>query len=296
MTVLNIANDGYFNVLIALYRAVYTFKPMDKETLISSCSAGDDERLKNTINRWLQLGLFVEKENKIILSEDYEKPIKRNKDLTNRDICKMLRKVLFKEENNNNNFWSSSKSLSADLTRGLSFLLAQDIYDANISSHSNIQSIEQKQVTNEDYRILQNDVRWNGLRSWGIYLGFLWKGNKLIPDPTRALYEELDIIFKKVETFSSTDFIIRIAEVLPVLDGGKYRCQVEEILDQSNWKKPDREDLLSTSLSRALWRLRQRGVLKFENRSDAIESRTLQRSDGKDWLKFTHISYVGENE
>ncbi len=296
MTVLNIASDGYFNVLIVLYRAVFTFKPMDKETLVSICSAGiDDSRLTQTLNRWLQLGLFVEKENKIYFTHANNTKNNKNKIIESRDISRNLRRVLF-EEKNNDNFWSSEGTLSADLTRGLSFLLAQDIYHVEISSHANVQNIEQMQVKDDEYRILQNDVRWNGLRSWGIYLGFLWQGNVLIPDPTRAIYEEIELIFNNIETLTATDFMHRLAEVLPVLDGGQYRLEIESILEQSHWKKPLRDDLISTSLSRALWRLRQRGVLSFDNRSDAIDGRTLQRADGQDWLKFTHVSIVGETK
>lgn len=298
MTVLNIANDGYFNVLIVLYKAVYIFKSMNKEKLISLCSIeGDDsrKRISQTLNRWLQLGLFIEKDNKIYLAKIEDSNSKKSKAVINSDISKQLRRIIF-DEKNNENFWNSEGTLSADLTRGLSFLLAQDIYHTKISSHPSVQKLEQDQVSNDEYRMLQNDVRWNGLRSWGIFLGFLWNANTLMPDPTRALNEDLDLIFGDIETYTASDFIYRISEVLPVLDSGRYRLEVESNLDSSQWKKPIREDMLSTSLSRALWRLRQREILKFEIRSDAIDSRTLQRADGQDWFKFTHVTYIGEGK
>lgn len=301
MTVLNIANDGYFNVLIVLYRAIAVYGPMEKDRLLTLCSAGpnsDPNRLRQTLNRWTQFGLFVEEKNKIDLVSDIKKKGAGNRKSGRHDdslLTSQVRHILFRDKNNER-FWDKEKTLCADLTRGLAFLLAQDIYTTDLGSHAKVQKIEQLQVPDEDRRILQNDVRWNGLRSWGNYLGFIWQGNALIIDPTRALREDLRLVFGSAETLSATDFILRIADVLPVLDGGRYRVEVESALDTVHWKKPSREDLLSTSLSRALWRLNQSGHLLFETRADAGDGRSLQRSDGQDWIRFTHVRISGGNK
>lgn len=297
MTVLNIANDGYFNVLMALYRTIETFGSMEKERLLTLCSAGPDSdatRLRQTLTRWIQLGLFIEQNEQISLLSDIKKLTKKNKNSGTYDetcIPIQIRNILFQSKNNEG-FWDSEGTLCADLTRGLAFLLAQDIYSVDIGSHVSVQQFEQLQVRDEDRRILQNDVRWNGLRSWGRYLGFLWQGNTLFIDPTRALREELPLIFSDAEILSASDFMLRIANVLPVLDGGRYRIEVESVLDHANWNRPAREDLLSTSLSRALWRLSQNGDLIFETRADARDGRSLQRSGGKNWDRFTHIRFT----
>ena len=293
MTVLNIPSDGYFNVLIVLYRAVMTFGPMPKERLLTLCSAGSDSdssRLGQTLNKWTQLGFFIERDDKIELSsETFESVTGRGKvDPLDTVLPSQLRRILFKEQNNEN-FWDRKGTLAADLTRGLAFLLAQDIYAVDLSSHPTVQRFEQRQVSEEDRHILQNDVRWNGLRSWGRYLGFLWQEEKLWIDPTRALREDLSLVFGDKEVLSATDFMRRVAEVLPVLDGGSYRKKVESALNKSQWQRPARNDLLSTSLSRAIWRLKQAGVLVLENRADSDDRRSLQRSDGRDWLRFTHL-------
>ena len=85
----------------------------------------------------------------------------------------------------------------------------------------------------------------------------------------------------------------RLAEVLPVLDGGSYRKKVESALDKSQWLQPARDDLLSTSLSRAIWRLIQAGILSPENRADSGDRHSLQKADGNDWLSFTHLRLKG---
>ena len=76
--------------------------------------------------------------------------------------------------------------------------------------------------------------------------------------------------------------------MLPCLVG-----KVEKQLNPASWQTPARSDLLSTALSRALWRLKNQGVLTLESRSDSGDSRVLQRRGGQDWLRFTHAIYTG---
>ena len=296
MTVLNIANDGYFNVLIALYKAVCYLGPMSKDELIRVCSAGPDsdtKRLIQTLNRWTQLGLFVEQEEQITVAHDLLLPASRGKSSCPDpgQLPRLLRRILFREQNNQR-FWDREGTLCADLTRSLAFLLAQDIYSAFNANLETIEELERLQVADEDKRILQNNVRWNGLRSWGRYLGFLWAGEGFWIDPTQALTEELPRIFDSNSELTADDFVQRAGTVLPVLDGGNYRCQVEEVLNLAQWSRPAREQLLSTSLSRALWRLRAANSLAMEKRADTGDSRTLQGRNGREWLTFTHIRLV----
>ena len=296
MSILNTASDGYFNVLIVLYKAACRFGPLPKDELIQICSAGPDsdtKRLGETLNRWTQLGLFDSKEEKIVIADNLLLPARRGK-----SVCPdpgqlpgLLRDILFREQNNQR-FWDREGSLSADLNRGLAFLLAQDIYLIFNANRETIEHLERQQVIDEEKRVLQNDVRWNGLRSWGRYLGFLWVGEGYWVDPTQALSEELPDIFAENSELTAADFVQRVGTVLPVLDSGNYRRQIEEVLDPAQWNRPAREHLLSTSLSRALWRLHASNTLALEKRSDTGDSRTLQGRNGREWLTFTHIRLV----
>ena len=283
MTILNTASDGFFNVLIVLHRTVAKYGPMERERLLKLCSASpndDGKRLRATLLRWTQLGLFKESvDGKIALDEADQNP---------EDLPSICRRLLF-SETNNQNFWDSKGTLAADFTRGLGFILAQDIYAHEFSSHPAVQALEQKQVRDEGRRILQNDTRWNFLTFWGDYLGFFWVDHRRWPDPTVALRDELPAVFGTYDELPATDFVSRVAGHLPVLDGGRYRHEVEETLHPSEWRRPARADLLSTSLSRALWRLSQPGgTLRLEKRADAGDTRTLQRADGREWTSFSH--------
>ena len=300
MSILNTASDGYFNVLIVLYKAVCSYGPLTKDELIQICSAGpngDTKRLGETLNRWTQLGLFDSKDEKIAVADNLLIPAKRGKSSCPDpgQLPRLLRDILFREQNNQR-FWDREGSLSADLNRGLAFLLAQDIYLIFNANRETIEHLERQQVIDEEKRVLQNDVRWSGLRSWGRYLGFLWVGEGYWVDPTQALTEELSGIFADNSELTAVDFVQRTGTVLPVLDGGNYRCQIEEVLDPAHWNRPARESLLSTSLSRALWRLQASNTLIMEKRSDTGDSRTLQGRSDREWLTFTHVRLAQEEQ
>ncbi len=284
MTILNTASDGLFNVLIVLHRTLATHGPMDKDRLIRLCSPAESpnkDQVGQTLRRWTQLGLFRAMENDKLTLDKLDKNPEQ--------LPAICRRLLFSDENNER-FWDNEGARAADFTRALAFILAQDIYVNEFSTHREVQVLEQDQFRDEARRLLQNDTRWNGLRFWGDYLGFFWEDQRRWPDPTAAIREELPEIFGKQNELPAQDFITRLGERLPVLDGGRYRLEVEAALEPAEWQPPTRPDLLSTSLSRALWRLsRSGGPLRLEKRADAGDGRTLQRAGGRDWQTFTHV-------
>lgn len=296
MTVLNTPSDGYFNVLIVLVRALVAFGPMPREDLVGLCRAdhdADPTRLRQTLRRWTDLGLFTEDKKTVALAPtDADGGLPSDFGEATAALPGLIRRIVFREENNTR-FWDSSKSLCADLTRGLAWLLAQDIYTADVTDHAAIQSLEARQLVELDKRIVQNDVRWHGLLAWGNYLGFLWNWDAPMIDPTAALRQDLPLIFGKNTELTAAELEDRVATVLPVLDKGRYRCEVEDALDPANWQRPARPELLSTALSRGLWRLDALGVLVLESRADAGDSRVLQRAGGRYWRRFTHVRLSG---
>ncbi|MGN7610941.1 protein DpdG [Magnetococcales bacterium HHB-1] len=283
MTILNTASDGFFNVLIVLHRTLARHGPMKRDRLIALCALGadgDTQRLNETLVRWTQLGLFKVSKEVIYALDDADKKTEH--------LPAICRRLLFSDENNQN-FWDNKGTLAADFTRALAFILAQDIYKEAFDSHSKVQALELRQIKDTERRVLQNDVRWNGLRFWGDFLGFFWNDQRRWPDPTMSIRDELPGIFSDRSELPAEDFIVQLSECIPVLDGGRYRQQVEEVLDAAEWQSLTRETLLSTSLSRALWRLsRPGGPLQLEQRADAGSGLTLQRSQGREWLTFTH--------
>ena len=287
MTILNRANDGLYNVLIVLHRAVVTFGSMPKERLVSLCepdSGSDVTKVGQTLLRWTQLGLFLESEDGVISLPREHKDI--------HSLPAIYRRILFADINNQN-FWDREKSKAADFTRALSFFLAQNIYQSDFGSHSQVEALEEQFIQEKENRILQNDTRWNGFLHWASFLGFLWEDGRRWPDPTIAISEELSGVFRGSKEMEAQKFLRDLVEILPVLDGGKYREEVESKLDPSKWQAKDHPNQLSTSLSRALWRLsRPGGPIRLVSKSDSNNALTLQGSGRRDWLSFSHVVAV----
>jgi hypothetical protein len=145
----------------------------------------------------------------------------------------------------------------------------------------------------EDIDILRNGERWPGFKEWAEYLGFGWKSHVskgTTADPTEAVRDALPDVFGKQKSLSPNDFIARLAEQLPVLDGGTYRLEVEKILkstdDSDSWRGPS-EGQLSSSLSRALLRLSVERSLILELKADSTKRVALT---GRDYRPIREVS------
>lgn len=291
MTVLNQANDGQFNVLIALVRAAVRFGPRERTELLALCGAGvpgvDPSRLNGTYLRWTELGLFEVQDDRVVLSEPYRSRLGKDAARAETRLPAVAREIVLAAENNQR-FWESDGNKSADLTRGLSWMLAQDIYPLDTSSHGRIEELETRQIPDLSRRMMQNDTRWTGLKAWMIYLGFGRGEAAFVVDPTVAVRDSLPAIFPDAKPLPAREFLSRAATILPVLDQGAYRLMVEETLKTSAWSPLD-DNRLSTSLSRAIERLVYTDELAMEQRADAEDGLQLTGVNGRVWRSFTHI-------
>lgn len=284
-------SDGLFNVLVVLTRAVVRFGAKRRDELIRGCGADleviDAKQLNQTLIRWAELGFFSTENELVAFQEPYRSRLGKDADIAETRLPKIIREIALAPKNNNR-FWESEENKSADLSRGLSWILAQDVYRLDTSSHSKISTLEGAQVTDVTKRIFQNDTRWNGLRTWMIYLGFARGGAQVTVDPTDALRDVLPDIFDSAETLPAPVFVERAAGRLPVLDGGTYRLQIETILNRQRWVPPP-EGHVSTSLSRAIQRLDREGLIAMEQKSDSDDGIALSGFDGRTWRALTHV-------
>lgn len=294
MSILNMPSDGLFNVAIVLVRALVRFGSRSREDLLTACGLGvdgvDPKHLTQTLNRWTELGLFENEDKLVSLRDPYRSALGKNPDVAESRLPKVLRMVALAPENNMR-FFEAEENKTADLNRGLSWILAQDVYTIDTSSHGTIEALESSQVADKAKRMLQNDTRWNGLRTWMIYLGFARSGPLVTIDPTQALRESLDEVFGTEQTLAAPLFIDRIAEVIPVLDGGSYRRQIEDLLKGSTWTRPP-ANTLSTALSRAIRRLSHEGAIATEQRSDTEAGVMLVGAEQRPWLRMTHVRRI----
>ena len=293
MSILNRPSDGLFNMVVALHKTLLYEGQMSRDkllALVAPASIGEDRKMASiTLNRWSTLGLFEEIDGNVRISQDIPSP--REKAKAAASIRSIMRRLVLAEDNNTS-FWDSERSASADFTRAVSWMLAQNVYHCNLSSSEEVAAIERVQISALDRAFIQNDTRWNGFKAWATFLGFGTVGrypraDAFQIDPTMAVLDSLDAVFAASDEIGIDDFMRLLAETLPVIDGGHYRREVESQLNPRHWEVvKDRE--ISTSLSRALIRLREGGRIRLDSRSDS-RGRMEMLLQGKRRLAITHV-------
>jgi len=290
MSVLNNASDGLHTVLIVLFQTLLNTKSgLVEETLrlrLEPPNAGG--KFDHTLRRWIELGLLEKQGDKVAVAKRYRAPSNRIVPGSLEHVAWAARTAAFAPENNER-FWEATQSRSADLTRSLAWLLCQDVYSFDWSS---IAELEAAQLMDESKRFARNSNRVSMLRSWGALLGFLWDdGNSVAIDPTVAILDVLPSALKSTREIPIEDFLDALVVELPVLDRGRYRAQVEEQLDPAHYPRLPAESL-SSSLSRALLRLRRDQVVRFENRADSPQAVYLRGPQGRPGDRVTHVASV----
>lgn len=285
MSLLNLTVDGLPNVLVVLYSTVALARsPLTtQEVLDAVAPAGvvtDPRMARVTMHRWTELGLFrVDAADHVTLSQAPETDMKNDVDIVR--TTRIAARQCALSEANNPELWARESARAADLTRSLAWLLAQDVYRMRFSD---AQSLELRQVANDDLRLMQNDTRKNGLQFWGNFLGFVRQPGGGDVDPTLAVRETLPACIAAGEEMPAAEFVERLAQRLPVLDGGVYRVAVESQLERDALS-PLQPGQLSTSLSRAMFSLMIDQTLQFENRADVGRSIVFT---GRDGLRVDH--------
>jgi len=295
MSLLNRPSDGMHSVLIAVNNLLAQEGAMPLQQIIELCapeSCGEPSQVRQTINTWVKLGLFGKSEDdKISFSKSISKSEKAREALP-----RVARRLVLSPENNAN-LWAAESIGSADFTRSVAWLLAQDVYRAELNSWGDAQGLIQKQV-NKNVTIIQNDTRWSGLKAWSQFLGFAWSGKfpggALVIDPTEAVADALPEIFKKRSKITAEQLVGELAQNIPVLDSGDHRNEVEsKMIEHGGWH-PQPEGCVSTSLSRSILRLIHEGILVGENLSDAGSRLRLIGRAQKEIETFSHITFAGK--
>lgn len=298
MSILNMESDGLPHQVPIAVGALRTFKCQSREDLMQICAPelvvprDKRSRMSGILNRWTAMGLFTEADS-FGLAPSHQDLLKVPEESLARELRKRMCSIVLAPENNTN-FWNDKEMLAADFTRGLSWLLAQDIYQPP-TGHKSAEDLEKLQFRNSDKWLLKNDTRWNGLVTWATYLGFAknWRQAPMI-DPTPAIIDVLPDVIQPGEVLSARDFVQNLAAQLPVLDFGEYRQQVEEELDDSHWRKLP-PDQLSMSLSRAIQRLFESHILTPEQQADERSGYHLTGVGYRKWRWFTHVRRMEAN-
>lgn len=299
MSILNRPSDGLLSVLLALRRALLAYGPLSDSDLLdlaapsSVVPEGKPDLAKKTLSRWKQLGFFREIDGIVQLSQPVADVACDDLDGLRKAI---LRLVLAPENNpafvmDDEEDYEASKA--SDCTRAIAWTLAQDPYVFPAKYKGGVESLQDAQGVKP--RPFANDTRWAGFAEWATFLGIGWSSTRtsFVPDPAFAVRSALQDVFGDSNEISQADFLARLADLLPVIDGGRYRVAVESQIARQ-WRDPLTTEI-SPSLSAALLRLEASGELRIEARSDAPQ-RTLRGRLGRELRPVSHLVRVGVQE
>lgn len=297
MSILNRPSDGLVSVFVAIVRSSVMLGTMPKAKLLDICSPkslgdGKQDMATKTLNRWIELGMFILTDKDEVKVADGFRAKLRKKNASAESIAETAREVVLTPVNNEK-FWSDEENRSADFSRAACWMLAQDVHQFVPTAYSQVEPKALEQAGAPEVVLFQNDTRWSGYVSWATFLGYGRSDSGkasggFIIDPTAIVVEPAKSLLPKKKDMSIMDFLEGLADAVPVLDGGDYRKEVESKLRTEKWKAPD-ANCVSTSLSRALLRLQANGTLRFDKRSDSDAQVRLIGRHGQVVQSVTHV-------
>lgn len=188
---------------------------------------------------------------------------------------------------------SASNTANHDLARAIAWYLDQDVYDAP----THWSQVDTKNFSAAVTALAMTNSRFGQLLHWSRYLGFSWahatrdyKGVSLVPDPYRQIRWALTDLFSQHSgsVLLLSTVIPYLSSVLPVLDGGVFRTELEGKL------LPTREPhQLSSATAHALMRLSDESVFKLAYRSDGT---VYVFPDGVGDVRFTEVAWQGNTQ
>jgi hypothetical protein len=309
MGILNRASDGLPSVLVVLVRTLRKMGPMKRDELEAlvappslqqvSTTFDDGKMVRQTLNRWSQIGLFVETDGEIALTEECTAgPTDGIMGL--RALGAQFRRLVLAPKNNED-LVRVEPDQAADFTRALCWVLAQDPFQLTTGNYDELVSrMEINQFREEPWAFHPNSTRWHGFLDWAPLLGFGWRSSlslssrstAFIADPTEAVADALPSVFGARAELPEADFFRELARVLPVVDGGTYRTSIEARLSENKWR-PTAAHEVSPSLSLSLFRLEEAGHLVLESRSDAPH-RTMLGQGFTEIKRLSHLRRLTE--
>lgn len=295
MSILNRPSDGLLSVLLALRRALIAYGPQTEARLLELCAPpsvvpdGKPDMARKTLTRWKQLGFFRDVDGHVQLHPNVAR-------IGADDIAgvraAVLRLVLASENNpalTTDSGEDHEGSKASDCTRAAAWVLGQDPYSFPANYKGGVESLQATQGV--DPRPFTNDTRWAGFAEWAVFLGIGWNAAKvgLVLDPAFAVRVVLHEVLDGATELPQDIFFARLAQALPVVDGGRYRTAAESQITRP-WH-PSGHNQVSPCLSAALLSLEARGDLRIEARSDAPQ-RVLLGREGRELRPISHVSHV----
>jgi hypothetical protein len=293
MSLLNKASDGLASVLIALHRTLSVYGPQSEEDLIAIVAppnmlgSAKPDMVRKTLTRWRLLGFFdTDAENKLRLAASIPPSSTSNED----ELRAAILELVLRERNNTGILPPETDdekeerfSDASDLTRAASWMLAQDPY----TFPDGLDEAERLQSEQRFKSAFVNITRWSGFREWAVFLGLAsTPGGRIVPNPAIAVRTALLGSLGNLGESPINSLIDDLGSLLPVLDGGRYRLEVQAQMGNP-WREQSPHEI-SPSLSVAFLTLDASKEIRLDSRSDAPQ-RTLLGPRGTPLRQVSHI-------
>lgn len=284
MSIINSANPGsQINLLCIIYRVIYrNNNKLSLDEISNLCRppnlpTKDDhqKRFGDNLRFWMHEShqLWRESdESKLVLTL-----------LTVSDtpeaIATATYEVLFAERFDN--IFVPKNHDTTPLFRSLGVIMASDQY--TVASERTLDNKAVGDLFGKSLpKFTPNDSEKKYVLAYGHFLGFLEvvSSGRYIVDPTRAVRRVLVDLFGDDKLLDGTEFLSRLASLVPLLDGGTYRTQVEARMADIEGKR-DSARSVSLALSLALERLRLSAVIELISKSDDPDAFHMQVNGGE---------------
>ncbi|MDA3896784.1 MAG: hypothetical protein PF482_11640 [Desulfobacteraceae bacterium] len=212
-------------------------------------SGGGQGTAKDTISAALQLGLAIEKrQSTITLSTEYN-----NKKSPQYNILKAADSKIL-----------ASLEVEYHLALFYAYYLGVDkeVYKRSIFNREDWVNQFNKDVFNNEPQNNQfNTTKHTGLDRWLSYLGLGWydPSDQFQANPYKRIYRSLPIVFGGKSKMDGDQFIDKLGEVCPELDGGHLFLQANKYRNYSPKAKQ-----CTLGLSHALVDLHEDGIIKLD--------------------------------
>jgi len=299
MSILNYANDGRPPILLVLWRALRHLGPTNEDRLKKLCGPDSLDEVKyvgNTILRYKQLGVFVERGKELALAPPFD-GLAIDEDVQQRVFRREVRRRVLLSENNED-FMRREPSGAADFTLACAWMLSIDAYRTDLDRDA-VQALEVYHLANiipgdpdeSDKYVLQNDVRWNAFKAWMPFFGFAWHEPFQL-DPTEAIEDELPEMVTVGEWITIERFMAELRQAIPVLAEGEYVARARERAEADERWRPFEANEIPPAVTRAMLGLEAMGTLQFEDRADAARHVML----GAEFKRLRTLTHVRSTE
>jgi hypothetical protein len=277
MTLLNRASNGHVPSMVVLWRAARVMCPAPRAKLESMCRPRvntDQSKMQATFATWRALGMFDGGDELVQLGSPFDAIDPADIEALRTAVLELLLRPdnspallatdLSKE---------TEASRASDFVRVASWALAQDPY--RLASGNQERALDQASA--QGLSLFMGDGRWASFQEWAYFVG-LGVPTKygFVVSPARAVREALSGERPRVALPANKDvllttFLEDLARVIPVVDGGAYRVQIDDVLRAKGHGIGSHQ--VSPSLSGALMQLHHEGEIELTDRPGDVAVR-----------------------